>query len=346
MRHMGLRAAGASAAGRARAGEALRMQETQMIKRLTASMLAAAVLVFALPHEADARRFGGGASSGMQRNLPARSAADAPATKPGNPAAAPKEAAQPSNAAAPAAQATAATASAVGKRSWLGPVAGLAAAVGLVALLSHLGLGEAVAEFVMLALLVAAAMIVVRWLLRRPGPAAAQAPRPAWAGAGASSSAVASAPLRQGATLWREALPAAATAAATMDLPAQAPAGFDRQAFERIAKAIFIRMQAANDSADLDDLRRFTTPQLFAAVEADLRERGASAQTTDVVRVDAEVLDVAQEDARQIVSVRFHGLMREDRDAPAQPFDEIWHLVKPVDDSHAWAIAGIQQQPG
>jgi predicted lipid-binding transport protein (Tim44 family) len=314
-----------------------------MIKRLTASMLAAAVLVFALPHEADARRFGGGASSGLQRNLPARSAADAPATRPGNPAAAPKEAAQPSNAAAPAAPATAATASAVGKRSWLGPVAGLAAAVGLVALLSHLGLGEAVAEFVMLALLVAAAVIVVRWLLRRPGPAAAQAPRPAWAGAGASRSA-AEPPARQRTTLQREARPAAA--AASMDHPVQAPAGFDRQAFERVAKAVFVRMQAANDRADLDDLRRFTTPQLFAAVEADLQERGASAQTTDVVRVDAQVLDVAQEDARQIVSVRFHGLMREDRDAPAQPFDEIWHLVKPVDDSHAWAIAGIQQQPG
>jgi len=311
-----------------------------MIKRLTASMLAAAVLVFALPHEADARRFGGGASSGLQRNLPARGAADAPATRPGNPAAAPKEAAQPSNAAAPAAPATAATASAVGKRSWLGPVAGLAAAVGLVALLSHLGLGEAVAEFVMLALLVAAAVIAVRWLLRRPGPAAAQAHRPAWAGAGTSSPA-AEPPARQRTTLQREARPAAA--AASMDHPVQAPDGFDRQAFERVAKAVFIRMQAANDRADLDDLRRFTTPQLFAAVEADLQERGASAQTTDVVRVDALVLDVAQEDTLQIVSVRFHGLMREDRDAPAQPFDEIWHLVKPVDDSHAWAIAGIQQ---
>jgi len=27
----------------------------------------------------------------------------------------------------------------------------------------------------------------------------------------------------------------------------------------------------------------------------------------------------------------------------AAPFDEVWHLVKPVDGSREWAIAGIQQ---
>ena len=46
---------------------------------------------------------------------------------------------------------------------------------------------------------------------------------------------------------------------------------------------------------------------------------------------------------RQIVSVRYHGLIREEKDGAAAPFDEVWHLVKPVDGSHEWAIAGIQQ---
>jgi predicted lipid-binding transport protein (Tim44 family) len=55
------------------------------------------------------------------------------------------------------------------------------------------------------------------------------------------------------------------------------------------------------------------------------------------------VLDVATEADRQIVSVRFHGLIREEADAPAVPFDEVWHLVKPADGSREWAIAGIQQ---
>ena len=106
---------------------------------------------------------------------------------------------------------------------------------------------------------------------------------------------------------------------------------------------IFIRLQAANDAGDLNDLRAFTTPEMFAAVKLDLQERGPTAQRTDVVRVDAEVLDVASEADRQVVSVRFHGLIREQIDGVAEPFDEVWHLVKPTDGSREWAIAGIQQ---
>jgi len=121
------------------------------------------------------------------------------------------------------------------------------------------------------------------------------------------------------------------------------PADFDSAGFERIAKMIFIRMQAAYDAADLTDLRQFTTPELFASIRLDLQERGSAANHTDVVRVDAQVLDVVNEAQRQVVSVRFHGLIREEEGADAQAFDEVWHLVK-ADDAN-WAIAGIQQNP-
>ena len=121
------------------------------------------------------------------------------------------------------------------------------------------------------------------------------------------------------------------------------PPGFDTEAFERIAKMIFIRMQAANDTADLNDLRQFTTPEMFASVKLDLQERGSAAQQTDVVKIDAQVIEFATEAERQIVSVRYHGLIREEKDGVAAPFDEVWHLVKPVDGSREWAIAGIQQ---
>jgi predicted lipid-binding transport protein (Tim44 family) len=121
------------------------------------------------------------------------------------------------------------------------------------------------------------------------------------------------------------------------------PAGFDAAAFERIAKLIFIRMQAANDKSDLEDLRQFATPEMFAEFRLELQERKGASQQTDVVQLDAQVLDFAQEAARQVVSVRFHGLIREEKDGPAAPFDEVWHLVKPADGSREWAIAGIAQ---
>jgi predicted lipid-binding transport protein (Tim44 family) len=143
--------------------------------------------------------------------------------------------------------------------------------------------------------------------------------------------------------------PGAADAAAPEAAPAAVPkafvpAAFDAEGFSRIAKMIFIRLQAANDSADLDDLRRFTTPEMFASAKLDLQERGPTAQKTDVLKVDAEVLDVANEADRQIVSVRFHGQIVEAAGAAPVDFDEIWHLTKPHDDSRSWAIAGIEQR--
>jgi predicted lipid-binding transport protein (Tim44 family) len=299
-----------------------------------------------LPSEADARRLGGGRTAGMQRQLP-----------PKQPEVAPRQNAAPTT--PPPATAAAAPAA---RRSWLGPVAGLAAGLGLAALFSHLGLGAELANFVTLLLLAVVAFVVVRWLMRRLGGGAATSRAGStglrYAGAGAPH--VEPRGLRRDANeptvLPRQAVAGAAAGSAPdgagggADTPAGVasalPAGFDAAEFERIAKMIFIRLQAANDAGEIEDLRRFTTPELFAALRLDLQERGAAPQKTDVVQLDAEVLDTAQEDGRWIASVRFHGLIREEAGGTAAPFDELWHLVKPVDGSRDWAIAGITPQQG
>ena len=64
---------------------------------------------------------------------------------------------------------------------WLGPIAGLAAGLGLAALLSHFGLSEGFASFLLIALLVVGVVLVVRMFLARRSPA-----RPAMQYAGAS----------------------------------------------------------------------------------------------------------------------------------------------------------------
>jgi len=311
--------------------------------------LMAVVAVGFMPTPADAKRFGGGGTSGMNRSMPARTAPDAPPPRqPATPAqATPAQAAPGAAAAAPAAAAG---------RSWMGPIAGLAAGLGIAALMSHLGLGEAFGNFLMLALLAVAAIFLVRFVMRRfasaqqgrtqfavAGAGAGSAPSPStWAPPAGSAAAQPASPQPLSEPPSEPAV--AAEPAAVAALPkAFVPATFDSEAFERVAKMIFIRMQAANDSADLNDLRSFTTPEMYAAVKMDLQERANGAQHTDVVHVDAKVLDVAQEDERQIVSVRFHGQLREEDGGPLVDFDEVWHLVKPLDDSRSWAIAGIEQ---
>ena len=312
-----------------------------------------------VPSISEAKRLGGGKSSGMQRDMPARTAPDSPPAKPAAPQqGAPTQAAPGVAGAAPAAAAA--------KRSWMGPIAGLAAGLGIAALMSHLGMGEAFGNFLMMALLAVAAIFLVMFLLRRFGPKAQQGQTPALAGAaaGAGRSQQAAWPQAQPQPTERRAFesdapvatpsqgtpetagvapePVAAAAAAPV-AKAFVPAAFDSEGFARTAKMIFIRLQAANDTADLDDLRRFTTPELFASLRMDLQERGPSGQHTDVAKIEADVLDVANEADRQIVSVRFRGDVVEEKGAAPVAFDEIWHLVKPHDDSRPWAIAGIEQ---
>ncbi len=324
---------------------------------LTAALALTAV---GTPSVAEAKRLGSGKSQGMQRDMPARTAPDAAPAKPAAPAATPGTPA-----------AAGAAAAAPGKRSWMGPLAGLAAGLGLAALFSHLGMGAGLANFVMIALLAVGAFFLVRFLMARFGRGTGQTP--ALAGASAQGGSAATALRSQEPPIQRTMVderpaafkpaPEVSAVAPTALTPVAAgpsepapstpavtaafvPASFDSEGFARIAKMIFIRMQTANDAADLNDLRRFTTPEMFASIRLELQERGNAPQTTDVVKVDADVLDVAQEAERQVVSVRFRGQVVEEVGAQPTAFDEIWHLVKPLaagDDSAAWAIAGIEQ---
>ena len=125
--------------------------------------------------------------------------------------------------------------------------------------------------------------------------------------------------------------------------PAPFPPGFDADAFAREAKLNFIRLQAAFDAANLDDLRAFTSPEVFAEISMQLAERGDAAQITDVTMLDAEVLEAVDEGGRHVVSVRFTGQVREAAGQDAMPLDEVWHLTKPASGLGGWVIAGIQQ---
>lgn len=274
--------------------------------------------------DAEAKRMGGGKSLGMQRqSTPPAKTPDA------TPNAAPAAGAAAGAAAAP-------------KRNWMGPIAGLAAGLGLAALASHLGLGEGFANILMIGLLVMVAIAAWRFFMaRRPASNSM-----AYAGAGAGAAGHA------GQNVFR--MPASPTPAAT---PAAAggsmiganlqgaqpriPADFDAVAFARTAKVNYIRLQAANDTGNLDDIRQFTTPEMFAEIQMDIRERQGATQQTDVLRLDTEVLEVAEDGPMYVVSVRFTGELRED--GQTGPVDEIWHLIKPRQGTGGWVLAGIQQ---
>lgn len=294
-----------------------------------ALMAAALVLGFTLSiGDAEAKRLGGGSSSGMQRQSVSPSA--------------PPSAAKQAPAATPAAGAAAQP-----KRSWMGPLAGLAAGLGLAALASHFGFGEGLANMMMIGLLILAVVMAVAYFKRKKAMSGQQSGAGGMQYAGAGADYGRNAPGKPDFLPAGSAVPGMATAAAASAASAansnSIPADFDVDGFVRNAKVNFIRLQAANDAGNLDDIREFTSPEMFAEIKMSMGDRGAAKQETDVVQLNAEVLDVAEEATRYIVSVRFHGLIREDKAGPTEPFDEIWNMTKPTDGSRGWTLAGIQQ---
>jgi predicted lipid-binding transport protein (Tim44 family) len=136
---------------------------------------------------------------------------------------------------------------------------------------------------------------------------------------------------------------------ARLDLPAseasfsRQPSGFDAGAFLRGAKRNFVKLQLANDAGDLAEIREFTTDELFEALKPEVLSRGAGRQRTEVAGLEAELLELATEGDRYWASVRFSGVERDSAAGAPAPFEEVWNLVKPVDGSSGWLLAGIQQ---
>ncbi len=273
--------------------------------------------------DAEAKRMGGGKSFGMQRQ------SAPPAKAPAAPTA------------APAAAGAGAAAASTG-RSWMGPIAGLAAGIGLMALASHLGFGEGMANMLMIGLLIAAAIAVFGFIMRKRAMA-----QQGGSGGLAYAAAGANRQSTPDVNAFRTPVNAAGGSmigsAVGGSVARSLPADFDVAAFERNAKVNFIRLQAANDAGNLDDIRAFTTPEMFAELQMDLSDRGAATQHTDVVQINAEVLEVEEGPALYVVSVRFTGETRENGAALTESFDEIWHLTKPRHANGGWLLAGIQQ---
>jgi predicted lipid-binding transport protein (Tim44 family) len=261
--------------------------------------------------DADAKRIGGGRSVGTQRSITNAPPASTPA-KPAQPQAAPQNSAAPQQ-----------PAPASGFSRWLPMLGGLA----IGGLLGSMFGGSGFGGILLLALLGFAAVFVIRALMARRQDVAPEAMRVAG---------MEGEPIR--------AVPPMSSSSSepARDTTPKVPAGFDTAGFLRSAKLNFVRLQVANDLGKLDEIREFTTQEMFDELRKDVAERPAQ-QQTDVVTVDADLLELATERDRHWASVRFSGMVREAPGDAPEGFEEIWNLVKPADGSSGWLLAGIQQ---
>ena len=292
---------------------------------------------------ADAARLGGGKSTGKQSsNVTQREAA-----KPSTPAA-------PPAAGAPAA---------APKKPWGAMLGGLAAGLGLAWLASSLGLGGAMANIMMFALLALVGVVVIGFVMRKmKGGNSAQGQSPfAMQGAGSAATPRSYSPENVGndasARPWERnsmAFDAAKTAGSGSMIGSGlsgsqswgVPADFDANGFLNACKANFMTLQGAWDRSDINSLRTMMTDDMLTEIKTQLAEReshtGVGVNKTDVQMLDAKLLGIEELADMYMASVEFSGMIREDASAGASPFREVWNMTKPRSGAGGWLVAGVQ----
>ncbi len=322
------------------------------------TVILAGALMLTLGTDADAqRRLGGGKSFGQQSGNVQRQA---------TPPAAPT---QNANQAAPRqAQAAPNAAAAQPKRPWGAMLGGLAAGLGLAWLASSLGLGEAFGQFLLIALLVLVAMVVIGAVMRArrnaqpqagnrspfafqgAGPASPQAPRsyrPENVGNDASAR-----PWERGNTSFDTGAAGAGTTGIVIGSGLTGsqtwgiPSDFDTDGFLTAAKRNFVTLQAAWDRADIASLRSMMTDTMVGEIQSQLQEReahtGGQSNKTEVVMLDAKLLGIEDMGDGYMASVEFSGMIREEPSAGPSPFREVWNMTKPKAGNAGWLVAGVQ----
>ncbi len=325
---------------------------TDMKNRGLALLVLLICLCVAVSDAWAARRLGGGSSIGRQRDSATLQRAPAPlppAAAPAGPGYAPGMAPRP----APGAG----FAPPPARNRWLGPLAGFAGGALLGSLLFGHGGGFGLGSLILPLLLIGGFIFLLRRFMSAATPPTAAAPAGAWRPVAAQAPTpdwnpapgrTMNGTLAEGGAL-AGAVVTAGTVGSVGALPPPArpdmilPAEFDLPGFLRQAKLAFVRMQAANDAADLADLREFTTPQMYAELALQIGERGAAAQRVDVLALEAGLLDLTTQAEESVASVQFQGTLRENGGAP-EAFSEIWHVRRRLDQANSpWLLAGIQQ---
>ena len=121
------------------------------------------------------------------------------------------------------------------------------------------------------------------------------------------------------------------------------PAGFDEADFLEGAKAVYTRLQNSWDKRDMNDIAQFATSAVLNEIKQQAIEDPGPSQT-DVMLVNARLLEAKNEGTKIVATVYYDVLLREDP-AQSQPSQvrEVWHFVKESGSDSMWKLDGIQQ---
>ncbi|WP_051145029.1 Tim44 domain-containing protein [Thiomicrorhabdus sp. Kp2] len=302
--------------------------------------------LFSVAQVAEAKRFGAGKSFGYSKQVAPKQYNTPPKAAPAKPAANTATAGKPVS----------------GASKWLGPLAGLAAGGLLAAMLFGDGFdGLQLFDILLFALI---AFVLFKLFARKAQGRSQQEYQPVYSEPEPSHQAS----YRSEQNAYRQANEPASSNSTSSNTGSiigadledgvgqgvsenaqflnEIPAWFDEHGFVEGAKSHFITLQKAWDNVDLSEMESYCTPELFSALQQELRGVQAGDNQTVVDTLDAEVAAMAVDGEYFIVSVRFSGFIQEEAVKGAHAFNEIWHIRRLANDEGNWQVAGIQQTNG
>ncbi len=125
---------------------------------------------------------------------------------------------------------------------------------------------------------------------------------------------------------------------------ANVPADFDTNEFLDGAKAAYTHLQKAWDARKLDEIRHFTSDEVYAEIAAQAAA-DPKPGLTEILLLEAKLLEVKRVGNQTVATVLFDTMLREDQ-AAAQPSQvrEAWHFSRyESGGKEHWVVEGIQQ---
>jgi predicted lipid-binding transport protein (Tim44 family) len=118
---------------------------------------------------------------------------------------------------------------------------------------------------------------------------------------------------------------------------------FDAGAFLEGANRAFHLLQSAWDRGDQAEIRGMTTDKVFAEIKQQLQDQN-TANHTEIMSLNTELLSARQQGNELQVQVLFDANIHELPESITSNVQELWHFVRPANQHGSmWFVDGIQQ---
>lgn len=116
---------------------------------------------------------------------------------------------------------------------------------------------------------------------------------------------------------------------------------FNTEEFLDGAKKLYVRMQESWDMRDIEDIKQFTSPIMHKDIEEQFKE-DPNPSKTEIILINASVLEVKQEGDYEQVAVLFDVMMKEAENPNNEQVREIWNFSRNKAKDGNWVLDGIQ----